>query len=155
MMSIAMDIKYPDLFAASFIVARQWDVTKVVHLTNDKLWIVVPEGGLKAYPGENEITTALEKLGAKVSRAVWSGLSTPDEFASAVQMMAAEGSPINYVALQQGRWCPLAKTTMAAATMSASGGSPIRLRNPRQDLCAAQVSGNQGNRIWEDEWRIG
>jgi hypothetical protein len=50
MTSIAIDIKYPDLFAASFLVAGQWDPTKVQPLAQDKLWIVVSEGDLKAYP---------------------------------------------------------------------------------------------------------
>ncbi len=102
MMSIAMDIKYPDLFAASFIVAGQWDSTKVKPLAQDKLWIVVSQGDTKAYPGENAITAALEKEGAKVSRAVWNGRATTEEFAAAVQKMEAEGNSINYVALKKG-----------------------------------------------------
>ncbi len=106
MMSIAMDIKYPNLFAASFIVAGQWNPAKVKPLAQDKLWIVVSQGDLKAYPGENAITAALEKEGAKVSRAVWDGRSTPEEFAAAVKKIEAEGSPINYVALQQGTVVP-------------------------------------------------
>jgi predicted peptidase len=65
MMSIAMDIKYPDLFAASFIVAGQWDPTKVKPLAKDKLWIVVSQGDLKAYPGENAITAALVPAGQR------------------------------------------------------------------------------------------
>jgi predicted peptidase len=36
-MSIAMDIKYPDLFAASLLVAGQWDPAKVSPLAKDKL----------------------------------------------------------------------------------------------------------------------
>lgn len=57
-MSIAMDIKYPGLFAASFIVAGQWNPTKVKPLAKDKLWIVVSQGDLKAYPGQNAIIAA-------------------------------------------------------------------------------------------------
>ncbi|MBN3908585.1 MAG: prolyl oligopeptidase family serine peptidase [Nostoc sp. NMS1] len=102
MMSIAMDIKYPDLFAASFIVAGQWEPTKVKPLAKDKLWIVVSQGDLKAYPGQNAIATALEKEGAKVSRAVWNGRSTAAEFATAVKKMETEGNSINYVALKKG-----------------------------------------------------
>jgi len=102
MTSIAIDIKYPDLFAASFLVAGQWDPAKVQPLAQDKLWIVVSEGDLKAYPGQNAITAVLAEAGAKVSRAIWNGRSTPQEFAAAFERMAAEGSPINYVALQKG-----------------------------------------------------
>ena len=95
MASIALDIKYPDLFAASFIVAGQWDPALVKPLAKDKLWIVVSEGDLKAYPGENAITAELEKDGAKVNRAVWSGRSSREEFAAAFASMAAVGDPIN------------------------------------------------------------
>jgi predicted peptidase len=110
MMSIAMNIKYPDLFAASFIVAGQWDPTKVKPLAQDNLWIVVSQGDPKAYPGENAIVAALEKEGAKVSRAVWDGRSTPAEFAAAVNKLQAEGNPINYVALQKGTVVPPGQT---------------------------------------------
>lgn len=106
MMSIAMDIKYPDLFAASFIVAGQWDLTKVKPLAQDKLWIVVSQGDLKAYPGENAITAALEKEGARVSRAVWDGRSTAAQFAAAVKKVESEGNAINYVALKKGTVVP-------------------------------------------------
>lgn len=36
MSSIALNIKYPDLFAASLLVAGQWDPTKVSALAKDK-----------------------------------------------------------------------------------------------------------------------
>jgi predicted peptidase len=110
MMSIAIDIKYPDLFAASFIVAGQWDPTKVKPLAKDKLWIVVSQGDLKAYPGENAIAAALEQEGAKVSRAVWDGRSTVEEFAAAVNKMESEGNSINYVALKKGTVVPAGQT---------------------------------------------
>ncbi|MBS1181806.1 MAG: uncharacterized protein H6Q99_1686 [Proteobacteria bacterium] len=115
MMSIAMNIKYPDLFAASFLVAGQWDPALVKPLAKAKLWIVVSEGDLKAYPGQNAITAALEQDGAKVTRAVWDGTSTPDAFAVAVAAMAAEGTAINYVALRKG--------TVVPAGQSDNGGS--------------------------------
>ncbi len=106
MMSIAMDIKYPDLFAASLLVAGQWDAAKVAPMANDKLWIIVSEGDQKAFPGMNAITAALEKEGAKVSRATWSGLSTPAEFAAEVGKMVAEDSNIKYTVLQKGTVVP-------------------------------------------------
>lgn len=106
MMAIAMNIKYPELFAASFLVAGQWDAALVKPLAKAKLWIVVSEGDLKAYPGQNAITAVLEQQGAKVARAVWDGRSTPEKFAAAVAAMEAEGAPINYVALRKGTVVP-------------------------------------------------
>ncbi|MFN8456469.1 MAG: PHB depolymerase family esterase [Anaerolineae bacterium] len=106
MMSIAMDIKYLNLFAASLLVAGQWDPAKVAPLAQDKLWIIVSEGDLKAFPGMNAITATLEEEGAKVSRATWSGLSTPDEFTAEVSKMIAEDSNIKYTVLQKGTVVP-------------------------------------------------
>lgn len=106
MSSIALNIKYPDLFAASLLVAGQWDPTVVSPLAKDKLWIIVSEGDDKAYPGMNAITDTLEKEGAKVSRATWNGQATAAEFASDVSKMIAEGSNINYIALKKGTVVP-------------------------------------------------
>jgi predicted peptidase len=106
MMSIAIDIKYPDLFAASFLVACQWDPALVSPMARDKLWIVVSQGDSKAYPGQNAITAALEKEGATVSRAVWDGTSTAPEFDADVTTMASRGAAINYAALRQGTVVP-------------------------------------------------
>jgi predicted peptidase len=102
MMAIAMNIKYPDVFAASFLVACQWDAGLVKPLASDRLWIMVSEGDEKAYPGQNAITSALEAEGAAVSRAVWDGTSSPAQFAEAVKAMDAEGKAINYAVLRKG-----------------------------------------------------
>lgn len=115
MMTIAMDIKYPDIFAASFIVAGQWDPALVAPLAKEKLWIVVSQGDEKAYPGENAITAALEKAGARVSRAVWDGRATPEQFDAGVKAMEATGTPINYVALKKGTVVPVGQTDDAGA----------------------------------------
>jgi predicted peptidase len=106
MMSIAMNIKYPDFFAASFLVAGQWDPALVKPLARQKLWIMVSQGDLKAYPGQNAITAVLEQEGVKISRAVWDGTSTPEEFQTAFEKMDIEKSSINYVALRKGTVVP-------------------------------------------------
>ena len=105
-MSLAMNIKYPDRFAASFIVAGQWDAEKSRALANSKLWIMVAEGDEKAYPGENAITEALEKEGASISRAVWDGRSSPATLNAEAQKMIAAGNAINYVVLRKGTVVP-------------------------------------------------
>lgn len=115
MSSIALNIKYPDLFAASFLVAGQWDPTVVAPLAKDKLWIIVSEGDLKAFPGMNAITETLAKAGAKVSRATWDGRASSAEFASNVKQMLAEGSNVNYAVLKKG--------TVVPAGMKDDGGS--------------------------------
>ena len=102
MMSIAMNIKYPDFFAASFLVAGQWDPALVEPLAKKKIWILVSQDDDKAYPGEKAMTGELEKAGARISRAVWDGTWTAAEFRSAFEAIDAEGSPINYVTFAPG-----------------------------------------------------
>ena len=106
MSSIALNLKYPDLFAASLLVAGQWDPAKVPLMAKDNLWIIVSEGDLKAFPGMNAITETLEKAGAKISRATWSGLCTPAEFKTEVDNMVAEGNNVKYTVLRKGTVVP-------------------------------------------------
>lgn len=106
MMSLALNIKYPDLFAASLIVAGQWDPAKVAPLARDKLFIIVSQGDLKAFPGENAITAVLEQNGARVARAVWGGDATPERFVADAAALRGQGAPIQYVALRKGTVVP-------------------------------------------------
>ncbi|WP_406353197.1 hypothetical protein [Streptomyces sp. NBC_00658] len=103
MTSIALDFNYPDLFAASFLVAGQWeDLDAVKPLAEQKIWAVVSQGDTKAYPGMTGIMDTLADEGAKISRAVWDGQSTVSEFAPLAAEMSAKGTPVNFVALKKG-----------------------------------------------------
>ena len=115
MMSIAMDIKYPDFFAASFLVAGQWDPALVKPLARKKLWILVSQDDDKAFPGQNAITAVLEREGAKISRAVWDGTWTPDQFRAAFDRIDAENSPINYVTFAPGTVIPAGQSAAGAS----------------------------------------
>lgn len=118
MSSIALDIKYPDLFAASFLVAGQWDPSKVAPMANDNLWIIVSQGDDKAFPGMNAITAALEKQGAKITRSVINGKATPQELAEDVKNILAKGNKIQYTPLKAG--------TVVPPDMQGQGGSDHR-----------------------------
>jgi predicted peptidase len=115
MMAIAMNIRYPDLFAASFLVAGQWDPALVAPLARQKLWILVSQDDDKAFPGENAITAALEKKGANLSRAVWDGTWSADQFRAAFEKIDAERSPINYVAFRKGTVVPAGQSLGGAS----------------------------------------
>lgn len=56
MTNIAISDRYPDLFAAQWLVACQWNVQEMVAMKDKKLWITVCEGDNKAFPGMNEAT---------------------------------------------------------------------------------------------------
>lgn len=102
MMTLGLNIKYPDLFAASFVVAGQWPAAQAAPLAGKNLWITVSQGDTKAYPGENAITKVIEKAGTKVGRATWSGRSTAAQFAADVKEMEAKATTVNYSALLKG-----------------------------------------------------
>ena len=101
--SIAMDIKYPDMFAASLLVACQWDPTKVTPMAKDNLWIIVSEGDSKASPGMDAITEALKMQGATVSsKAAWNAEASAAELSTDVSKMLAAGCNINYTVFKNG-----------------------------------------------------
>lgn len=102
MLSLGMDIKYPGMFAASFIVAGQWLPSQVAPLASEKLWIVVSQDDDYAYPTENEMMAVVEKEGTPVKTAVWNGSSTPAQFAADVRNMEDAGDPVNYAAFASG-----------------------------------------------------
>lgn len=115
MMSIAMNIKYPDFFAASFLVAGQWDPALVKPMAKQKLWILVSQDDAKAYPGQNAITAVLEEDGAKVSRAVWDARWSAGEFRAAFDEIDTEESPVNYVTFAPGTVIPEGETAAGAS----------------------------------------
>ena len=68
MMLCDLNIRYPDLFAACYLVAGQWDPEKMAALTDKNLWILVSEKDEKAWPTMNAAMEKLEAAGAKVAR---------------------------------------------------------------------------------------
>jgi predicted peptidase len=111
MSSIALLIKYPNMFAGAMLVAGQWDPTKVAPMAKDNLWIIVSQGDVKAYPGMNAITDTLEKQGAKVSRTIWDGRANELQFTYNVIKMIEQGNNngqnnIKYTVLKKGTVVP-------------------------------------------------
>lgn len=115
MQAIAMNIQYPDLFAASYLVAGQWDAALVKPLARKKLWILVSQDDAKAYPGQNAITAVLEREGARIGRAVWDGTWTQAQFRAAYDRLHADANQINYVALRQGTVIPPGQSAAGAS----------------------------------------
>ncbi|RIY31828.1 hypothetical protein CJP74_06205 [Psittacicella melopsittaci] len=102
MMSIAMNSKYPDFFAASYLVACQWDPAKTVPMANNKLFIFVSQDDKKAYPGQNAILAELAKHGAKIGQATWQGNASVAELNQATQELLAQGGNIHYAVIASG-----------------------------------------------------
>ncbi len=102
MTSIDLDIKYPDLFAASFLVACQWDPNLTVPLANKPLWIVVSEGDSKAHPGMDAITKVLSQHGATIAKATWNAEAGPVVLAKDVKAMRQQNASVNYTLFAGG-----------------------------------------------------
>lgn len=106
MMSIAMQIQYPDVFAASLLVAGQWDPQKMKAIAHRNMWILVGEGDTKAFPGMTASTAAMEEAGGKVSRARWNARAGAAETAANVRKMIDEGKNIKFVVFEKGTVFP-------------------------------------------------
>ncbi|QIB36470.1 peptidase [Ancylobacter pratisalsi] len=115
MMSIAMNIAYPGFFAASFLVAGQWGSTLVKPLAQAKLFVLVSQDDPGAFPGENAIMEVLEQEGAKISRAVWNGTWSAEQFRTAFEAIDAKDTPINYVSFEKGTVIPAGESTAGAS----------------------------------------
>lgn len=88
MTSIAMDVKYPHFFAASYLIACKWNAAVTAPLASQPLWTVICEGDAGAYPSMTEILGNLEKAGTKVDR------QTLDADVPAAQLQAGAASLI-------------------------------------------------------------
>ena len=102
MMAIVMNYKYPELFAASYLVACQWDPKEVSTMAKNNLWITVSTGDVKAYPGMNAITSGLIKRGAAVAKDTWRADYTDAQFLEGARKVIAQKSNIKYTTLEKG-----------------------------------------------------
>ena len=88
MASIVLNIRYPDYFAASYLVAGQWDERNIPGLEKQKLWMLCSQGDAKAFPTMNQMCVNMERAGARVTRRVIdAGLSQEDYAKIAEEIM--------------------------------------------------------------------
>ncbi|MGI6262549.1 MAG: esterase [Succiniclasticum sp.] len=103
MANIAISDAYPELFAAQYLVACQWDVQEMAALKNKNLWIVVCQGDTKAFPAMNEATALWEKEGTAVARSrMWDSQGGKDVFAQMTKVMEDQQAPIRYTVFKDG-----------------------------------------------------
>lgn len=104
MLSLGMDIKYPDLFAASFIVAGQWPAEQTDPLAHEKMWVLVSQGDEKAHPFGQAMVAHLQALGADihVDDPMCRGDATPDELNAAARSVEAHHAPIYFTTFEAG-----------------------------------------------------
>ena len=103
MTNIAIASKHPNLFAAQYLVACQWNVDTMKAMKNSKLWMLVSEGDEKAYPGLSSAVNEWKALGTKVAEsAMWDSTSTEEEFNNLVQADLAQKAPMQFSVFKGG-----------------------------------------------------
>ena len=96
MTSIAMDVKYPDFFAASYLVACKWDENVTSPLGSQNIWAVAAEGDPGASPSMTKILDGLENNGAKVLRQTLDAAAPQTEMDKLAMSMIEPGCHIYY-----------------------------------------------------------
>lgn len=110
MMSLAMNIRYPDFFAASWIVAGQWAAEKVAPMAKNNVFVLVSENDAKAFPTEKEMVKVWTHNGAKVAESFgWDGSAPGAVLNQQVNDLLAKGGNIHFAAFKGGS-LPLEKT---------------------------------------------
>lgn len=91
MSSIVLNCRYPELFAASYLVAGQWSERDTPNLEKARLWMICSVGDAKAFPGMNQIACELESRGVRVARKVIDARAPRDELsAAAAELVSAD-----------------------------------------------------------------
>lgn len=95
MTSIAMNIAWPELFAATLCVAGQWDPDLVAPMAGARFWAIVSEDDAKAFPGMTAIVEMLAENGATVTRGRIDAKASAEDQAAAVAAIRADGPDSN------------------------------------------------------------
>ncbi|WP_077462204.1 PHB depolymerase family esterase [Rodentibacter caecimuris] len=101
MAATAMNIKYPDFFAASYLVAGKWGADLVNPIVKNKVWWMASEDDLGAFPSFNAITERLQAEGARISRAVWNGKWNADQYLFAYDDLTSEKAQMYYTVFEK------------------------------------------------------
>lgn len=94
--SCALNILHPDYFAASLLVAGQWDAGEMAPLAQKNLWMVVSDGDRIAYPSMNAIADEFEKDGAVVNRYLWNAREDISVLQTQASRAACDAGNIKY-----------------------------------------------------------
>lgn len=97
MASCELNIRYPDYFAGSLLVAGQWSPERMAEkCTGCKFWILVSEHDAKAFPGMNAVTGALEGAGAVIGRYWWDAKEDPETLSAHAREAMKDDVSVRY-----------------------------------------------------------
>lgn len=96
MMLCELNIKHPELFAASYMVAGQWNPAKMAELHEKNLWILISEKDEKAFPIMTESVKLMEEAGAKIARGSLNAKASVQEKEKFVQDVLNQNGNIQF-----------------------------------------------------------
>jgi len=102
MISLYLNSRYPDLFAASLFVSGQWDITVLKGLENEKFFYITAGGDTKASGGQDEIKAMFDADGVSYSYGTWNAQNTVEEQNLATESLIKEGLSANMIRFETG-----------------------------------------------------
>lgn len=102
MTSFHLNVKYPDLFAASLFVGSQWNNEILDVLEEDTFFYIVSAGDDKASTGQKGLMEVFDNDGVAYTHKEWSAQEERDTQNTFVNDMIAEGRNANFVTFTKG-----------------------------------------------------
>lgn len=110
MASCELNIRYPDYFAASLLVAGQWSPERMAEkCAGCRFWILVSEHDAKAFPGMNAVTAALEGAGVKIGRYWWDAKEGAEKLNARAHAAMEDDVPVRYTVFYGSSVVPAGK----------------------------------------------
>ncbi|MGN0695366.1 MAG: hypothetical protein ACI4J5_01225 [Oscillospiraceae bacterium] len=102
MTSFHLNVKYPDLFAASLFVGSQWNNDILDVLEGDKFFYIVSAGDDKASAGQTGLIAVFDEDGVPYTHEEWSAQEDRDVQNASIEAMTAQGLDANFVTFTKG-----------------------------------------------------
>lgn len=102
MLSYLLMSTHPDLFAAGYLVAGQWDARVIAPMATKPLWLVSCTGDEKSTAGAETALSIWRDAGAKTARALWPLIETDSAREQATAALRAQNATIRFTQLQGG-----------------------------------------------------
>lgn len=106
MTSFHLNVKYPDLFAASLFVGSQWNNDILDVLESDRFFYIVSAGDDKASTGQRGLMDVFDRDGVAYTHAEWSAQDDAATQNAAVEALIAQGLNANFVTFTKGTTLP-------------------------------------------------
>lgn len=131
----ALNAQHPDFFAASLLVAGQWNPDVTGALKDCHLWVLVSEQDEKAFPGMKAVAQSIEAAGGKVAYTKLNATDPMDVQNAVVRNYEGEKYPIVFSYFEGD----------SVIQAQPAGGHP----HPKTWCCAYQVNELQN---WLFQW---